>query len=539
VPPRHDLGWWLRRGVALVLGLVLLVMLWQAVLGRRGGRFPVLRDVVTYRLEEAAPADKVRPALRQVMAGTRPGEAIPFLVDLNDQLDTLHFGDILDKRELRNDKEARRAAFRDALRLLAEDRQADLLRALEKMRLAGRVERYDPFHIVNRVAVMATDPAVVDELAARRDVARLVEAAPVDELRRLPLERTLPPATPPPGEERNTIRVTGDRAEPVSWALAAIRAEAAWQRGLDGRGVVVGLLDTGARADHDQLRGNWRGATAPDRAEDSWYQPRDPNSKVPVDTAMHGTMVLSAAVGQNRPLRDGRECRIGVAPGASWVAAAAHVNDRFNRIFFTAAADWMLFHARPDVVIHTYTWPEEASDELMWWIFSAFKATETVVVFAAGNQGPEPSRQDPPADLLGLYWARVPAFTVGSVNRDLEASYFSARGPNRRDFSTLYPQVVAPGEELTLAFPLSPDAIISQWGTSFAVGYAAGAAAVLLQAAPDLRPNEVEFYLKNSARRLGPGERQNNTYGWGLIDLAASLEALEGQGRLEVGKAKP
>src|SRR5438034_1394946 len=87
------------------------------------------------------------------------------------------------------------------------------------------------------------------------------------------------------------------------WAVRAVGADRAWRRRLTGRGVVVGIIDAGASAAHEQLRGNYRGG------DDSWHDPTG-QSAAPVDGAEgHGTSVLSAAVAQNVAGK-----RIGVAP---------------------------------------------------------------------------------------------------------------------------------------------------------------------------------------------------------------------------------
>jgi len=517
--------------VLTTLTLLVGLTLWRAFVARPGGRFPILADVPVARLPAERPARKVRPTLRAAVEAARAGQGDPsgvaFLVDLVEQVDLDAFGALLDERSLRERKSRRRKPFLDALTLVADDRQAGLLAALERLRVAGRVARYDPFRIVNRVAVVARDPAVVDELGLRPDVAMLIEdAAPDRSAREIEAGRSGPEAEAP--VRIAMPRPSASKVDPRCWAIGAVGAPEAWKRGLDGRGVVVGLLDTGARGDHEQLRDNWRGAVQPARAEDSWYHPRDSDSRIPRDVAPHGTAVLAAAVGKNRPLRDGRPTAIGVAPGATWVAAAAYLEGRLDHVLFSAAADWMLFRAQPDIVIQTVTYRPEDADPMLGRIFSAMKAAEMVVVMAAGNHGPKVGRNYPPPNLVGLYPFGVAAFSVGSVGREDQVSEFSARGPSAQNFSGLLPQIVAPGEDLTVAFPLGSDALMRDYGTSYSVGYVAGAAAILLQAAPDLRPNALEHLLKTAARASGE-RKPNNSAGWGRLDVVAALKILDAQ----------
>jgi subtilisin family serine protease len=234
---------------------------------------------------------------------------------------------------------------------------------------------------------------------------------------------------------------------------------------------------------------------------------------------------MAAAVGANKPRPDGRDVAIGVAPGATWVAAAAHISARINYVYFTAAAEWMLYRAQPHIVIYAMTIPQDVVDPMLERIFSAMKVAETVVFMAAGNHGPQRGRNYAPANFPRLQPFKVPAFSVGSIDRDGQISIFSARGPSAHDGKGPFPQVMAPGEDVTIAFPLTADGLIRNYGTSFAVGYAAGVAAILKQASPDSPPNEVEHVLKISARKLGE-TRPNNSTGWGVIDVPEALKEL-------------
>src|SRR5438034_2483281 len=156
---------------------------------------------------------------------------------------------------------------------------------LEQLRRDGAVESYHGFVIVNRVLVTGTARAI-KALARRPDVAAIdIESVPQATVL---AARTADPRGPPGAPW---------------WAVRAVGADRAWRRRLTGRGVVVGIIDAGASAAHEQLRGNYRGG------DDSWHDPTG-QSAAPLDGAEgHGTSVLSAAVAQNVAGK-----RIGVAP---------------------------------------------------------------------------------------------------------------------------------------------------------------------------------------------------------------------------------
>jgi hypothetical protein len=251
---RPSLLAWLAAGALLAVAGVIG---WRAFGVRGVGRFPILSDVPTRATAVPAPPNKVRPQLRaKAEAARRTGGRLTFLVDLATQVDIDRFGELLDRRGLRNAKAERKQPFLDAFRLVADHAEAPLLAHLETLRAAGRVERVDAFHIASRVAVVARDPGVVDELAARPDVAALIEdAAPGAGAINGQVDGGVAPGAAD-GGAGGTGEALGKKVDPVSWAIDAIGAPAAWARGLDGRGVVVGLLDTGADARHVQLRDN-------------------------------------------------------------------------------------------------------------------------------------------------------------------------------------------------------------------------------------------------------------------------------------------
>jgi hypothetical protein len=142
-------------------------------------------------------------------------------------------------------------------------------------------------------------------------------------------------------------------------------------------------------------------------------------------------------------------------------------------------------------------------------------------VFAAGNNSASeptfPARFAADAEADGL------AIAVGSVdiNDDLAAS--SNRAGSARDH-----YLVAPGVNILAPAPGGGAALRN--GTSFAAPHVAGAAAVVLQAAPFLSGAQVVELLLDTAHDLGaPGT--DPIYGRGLVDLDAALSP---QGALTV-----
>jgi subtilisin family serine protease len=84
-----------------------------------------------------------------------------------------------------------------------------------------------------------------------------------------------------------------------------------------------------------------------------------------------------------------------------------------------------------------------------------------------------------------------------------------------------YVSVAAPGVDILVPAPENTYQITT--GTSVAAAEVSGIVALLLERNPKLTPAEVRRILQSSARRLGPGER-DDSFGSGLIDPLKALQ---------------
>lgn len=413
------------------------------------------------------------------------------LLDLTDQVDVARLSDRL--RAAGREKRARRQSVVGALERVAQRQQALLQPLIERLQEQGSLLRVDRVAIVNRLLVEGTASGVL-ALAARPEVAHV-----------LPEWTSLPGVggtVAPPGT------ALGERFR--SWAVDAVGAPSLWAEGLDGRGVVVAALDTGVDGMHEQLRGR--------RVPGSrgWFDPQDGSSE-PYDPHGHGTSVLSQAVGGGVPER-----LVGIAPGARWAAALANANNQYSRLRMTLAADWVLRSARPDVLVNAWSHDEGTCPTFDLPFLRAWRAAEIFVVFPAGNAGPEPRTGEAPAQLPG-------AFAVGGLARSGEPLRASSRGPSACG-DQLFPALAAPGAELPFAFPAGERAYVAGDGTSLAAAVVAGGAALLLQAAPQLGPTELEEILRATARDVPPDGPDAAT-GAGALNLPEALDLARARAR--------
>lgn len=426
--------------------------------------------------------------------GDRP---VGVLIDLRTQVDLEALGHRLS--ELGLGRAARRRVVVEALDRVAAESRANLETELAALRDRGEVSAYRGFSVVNRVWVEGSARAI-EELAGRPEVAA-VHPGTVSRARAWATARSEP-------------RTASFGRPDGSWALAAIGADVAHARGLDGRGTVVGVIDSGASAVHEQLAPGFLG---PERG---WHDPGSGRDR-PGDGAYgHGTGVLSTAVGANR-----NGVVLGVAPGARWAACAALPDGHYDNALMTECADWMLRVAQPDVLINSWFLPEPGCDPSLRRIVDAWRAAEILPVFAVGNEGPETGRDRSPSNYVGLFPGNARALSVGGVGRGDVPFERSTPGPNSCDPGALYPTLVAPARDLVAAIPLTASTYRRVDGTSFGAGLVAGAAAVLLQAEPESSVVELERALVEGAADLGaPGP--DPTYGHGRLDLPGALEAL-------------
>ena len=139
-----------------------------------------------------------------------------------------------------------------------------------------------------------------------------------------------------------------------------------------------------------------------------------------------------------------------------------------------------------------------------------------IVVAAAGNNGPNSNSITSPG-------CSLKTITVGSIDKNSVVSISSSRGPVEFNGSfCIKPDIVAPGVGIKSTYPGGGYVVMS--GTSMATPHIAGAAALLLQAYPNLKPAEVKQILKDFSVDLGEIGDDNN-YGSGRVNVLNALNS--------------
>ena len=328
---------------------------------------------------------------------------------------------------------------------------------------------------------------------------------------------------------------------PVSGFLAAstkiVRADQVWTAGpagppVTGRGVTVAVLDTGVDYTHADLGGCFGPGCKVAGGYD--FVNGDGN---PLDDNGHGTHVAAIAAGNGTYK--------GVAPDAT-VLAYKVMDASAN-----GTAAWVIAGLEraidpdgdgdtrdaADVVNVSLGCTDPGlctpDDDLSRAVDRAVSAG-TVVVAAVGNT--------PAAGIASPASART-AIAVGASDGEAGTASFTAEGPVSWDDNLLgKPDLVAPGVGICAArasaAPVSntcgPSKFVRRSGTSMAAPHVAGAAALLLQARPDLRPDQVSALLKGSARPITETNNTGTGLGAGLLDVRAAVTMSHGPSAVAV-----
>jgi hypothetical protein len=409
----------------------------------------------------------------------------------------------------------RDAAWRE-LEQTAARTQPAVLTVLDELRRDGVVVSIESVPLANSIAVE------VDRAATARFEARMRQ---VDALGWIGRDYTDWSDVPPQGDDG--VRELGrpafvegvQSAVATPWHLDRVGAPSTWRAGLDGTGVRIGVIDSGANVRHPSLRTPFERAHVDYRWHDFVY-----DSPTPDDASNHGSGAAGVAVG-GAPGR-----ATGVAPGAELIVARGGgaedaPSPNFARL---QALDWMLAPGDPtrgiardarrgaDIVSNSWgVAPEFAG--VFDTAIGQLVAAGTVVVFSAGNGGPDAGTVEAPG-------SSAHAITVGASSDRDEVDWYSARGPVvQPDGSRIRkPDLVAPGSMKSAAGHGSG---YQDYGmTSGAAPMVAGAAAILLQRYPQLTPEQVRTALTHSAVDIGvPGPDDDS--GYGRLNLPAALAA--------------
>jgi len=284
-----------------------------------------------------------------------------------------------------------------------------------------------------------------------------------------------------------------------TWGIKALRVDALWAKGLTGRGVLVGHLDTGIDGAHPMLTDAIKRAAVFDQAGIERKA-----QKPPTDSAEHGTHTAGTIAG--RPFRG---VQAGVAPGAMLLSAEViEGGDSIARVL--GGMEWVLNHGGR-ILNLSLGWPNYTDSFLN--IVDALRENQCLPVIATGNDGEGATRSP------GNY---AQSLSVGAVGPNGRVPMFSGSEVMNRPNEPTVPDIVAPGVDIWSAAP--GDGFKMSQGTSQAAPHVSGLAALLMEAHPNAPIELVEAAIIASAVRSA--QAPETRAGRGMPDAVAALAAL-------------
>ena len=443
-------------------------------------------------LGSSADTDKVKPQLAQQL---EQKDEASFWVRF-DQADLTAASQIQDWDE-------RGQAVYDALTSAADTSQADALGVLDE---AGA--SYQAFYATNAIRVDAGDQTLVDRLAGLDDVQSLWPT------RDYSLEK------PTKGKDVKDVNA-------VEWGVANINADDVWNEfGVNGEGITVANIDTGAQYDHPALVGKYRGNNGDGTFDHNynWFNAAGSCTAAPCDTNGHGTHTMGTMLGD-----DGAANQIGVAPGAKWIAANGCCPSDAALI---SSGEWMLAPTdlegenpdttkRPNIVNNSWGTTAPSNDPFMEDIELAWAASGIFGTWSNGNNGPS-------CETSGSPGSRIINYSVGAYDSSNTIAPFSSRGAGQD--GELKPNISAPGVNVRSSLPGNTYGAYN--GTSMAAPHLAGAIALLWSAAPALVGDiDATWGLldgtatDSDSTGCGGTADDNNVFGEGRLDALALLQA--------------
>lgn len=292
-------------------------------------------------------------------------------------------------------------------------------------------------------------------------------------------------------------------------SVPLIRAPHVWEAGYRGRGIRVGVVDTGIDRDHPDFAGRilaGRSFVGSDFQDDNG----------------HGTHVAGILAGSGAASGGRYE---GVAPEALlYVAKVLRADGSGLMSHVMAGVEWAVDQGAQVINLSLGgVGPCNGTDALSE-LCDAAVEQGVVVCVAAGNAGPGAATVGPPGCARQV-------ITVGASTDHDEVANFSSRGPTLD--GRVKPDVVFPGVGIvscrargtSMGTPVD-DRYTAASGTSMATPHASGTAALLLEAAPSLTPAQVKALLQQTAVNLG---LDPNTQGSGRADAFAAYQAISPQ----------
>jgi subtilisin family serine protease len=359
---------------------------------------------------------------------------------------------------------------------------------------------FTPYWISNTIAVRkATLPVLqtLEQFSEIEDMELITEARVIDE-------------QPIGGEIKNPKST-------IEAGVAWVKAPEAWAKGHKGKGIVHGVIDTGAFL-HNDLKEKYRGRDG--NHNGNWLDATSAGRREPYDDHFHGTHCHGTIAASSSNVT------VGVATESEWISCKFLTRSGGGSWeggikcmqFMLAPTDLDGNNAdsdkRPHLVSNSYG--GGAGHTGIHNALKALIAGGVEMVFAAGNSGR--------CNTIGYPARYNEAWSVASLNRNADTiSSFSSKGPGLS--GALKPEISAPGSNVLSTS--NTGGYRSASGTSMACPHVAGGLAILWSAKPEMARKIAESrkYLQDKAKGQRSSEcssnggSPNNVFGYGTMQL--------------------
>jgi subtilisin family serine protease len=280
-----------------------------------------------------------------------------------------------------------------------------------------------------------------------------------------------------------------------------------------GKGIKVGIIDTGIDYLHESLGGGFGAAYKVCGGYDFVNNDADPR-----DDNGHGTHVAGIIAGNSATIS-------GMAVNASlysYKALDASGNGYASDII--AAIDRAIIDG-VNVINLSFGTADGDPDDILSQAADRAAASGIIVVAAAGNGGD--------FGKIGSPGAARKVLTVGAVDSKNVIASFSSMGPTQKNFG-IKPDVVAPG--VSILSSKMGGGYVAMSGTSMSSPYVAGVAAALSELYPTWNAAQIRNAIIESAQRL-PSTASFFTAGSGSVNPlgAARLQTVVYPGSISLG----
>lgn len=199
--------------------------------------------------------------------------------------------------------------------------QKEALDILYKAKSENKVEKIESFYIVNAIHAVVKDKNIIRKIINLENVEKITENYRIKKIEPVKKKR----------KSRSAIFVPDEKN--IEWGVSNIGADKVWRDfNITGKGVTVGIIDTGVNYNLLALRKNFKGY---DEKTDSitnkqYYKDFIDGLEIPEKKHVndHGTHVMGSILGKEKENVN----QIGVAPGAKFISARA-LDDNGGRYF--------------------------------------------------------------------------------------------------------------------------------------------------------------------------------------------------------------